>query len=213
MQTPAIVELGRMPFAQAHTRMRTLAEQVARGASDGEVWLVEHEPVFTAGRATSSEEATAVGAIAIERGGQITFHGPGQLVVYPIVRLPERDVGAWLRRLEAFGAAVCAEFSLDAVPSADGTGVFVAGKKVGSIGVALRRWVNLHGLALNVAMDLAPFFAVRPCGLAPDVMTDLSRAAGRPITMAAAIAAARRAMPVLLSVHGTGPSSRSSSDR
>jgi lipoate-protein ligase B len=91
--------------------------------------------------------------------------------------------------------------------------VFVAGKKVGSIGVALRRWVNLHGVALNVAMDLAPFFTVRPCGLAPDVMTDLSRATGRRITMEAAIAAARQALPVLLGARDTGQPRRSPGDR
>ena len=104
---------------------------------------------------------------------------------------------AWLRRLQAFGAAVCAQLGVTAERSPDHTGVYVAGRKVGSIGVAVRRWVNLHGIALNVAMDLAPFFAVRPCGLPPATMTDLSRAAGRPIAMAEAIAAARQAISEL----------------
>jgi lipoyl(octanoyl) transferase len=195
--TVAIRELGRIDFASAHARMRELAAVVARGDSAGEVWLLEHDAVFTAGRATPAQERLAIDAVPVERGGQITFHGPGQLVVYPIMRLPWRDAGAWLRCLEAFGAAVCAHFGVQATASADGTGVFVAGKKIGSIGVALRRWVNLHGIALNVCMDLAPFFAVRPCGLAPDVMSDLSRAAGRPISMVEATRAARIAVPLL----------------
>lgn len=190
--------LGRAPFAETLTAMRSLADAVAGGRREGEIWLLEHEPVYTAGRATPPHDLAASGAVSIERGGQITYHGPGQLVVYPIVRLPERDVGAWLRRLERFGAAVCAAFGLHAEASADGTGVFVAGRKVGSIGVALRRWVNLHGIAINVDLDLAPFFEIRPCGLAPETITDLTRAAGRPVSMTDAIAAAAKAVAQLV---------------
>lgn len=192
-----VVDLGREAFPPVLARMRALAAEVAHGTRPGEVWLVEHDPVFTAGRATPAAEVAAAGAVAIERGGRITWHGPGQLVVYPIVRLPERDVGAWLRRLTAFGAAVCAAFGLQGGPSPDGTGVFVGGRKIASIGVALRRWVNLHGIAINVDVDLTPFFAVRPCGLAPEVMSDLSRAAGRKVTMDEARAAARASLPEL----------------
>ncbi len=193
-----LVELGRVPFAATWERMRELAARVADDATAGEVWLLEHEPVYTAGRATPPEEAAAIGAVAIERGGQITWHGPGQLVVYPIVPLPSRDLRAWLRRLEAFGVAVCRAFAIAAEPSVDGTGVFTQGRKVASIGVAVRRWVNLHGIAINVDLDLAPFFRCRPCGRDPTIMTDLSRAAGRAITLAEAVTAARAALPQLL---------------
>jgi lipoyl(octanoyl) transferase len=136
--------------------------------------------------------------VDIERGGRITFHGPGQLVVYPIVRLPRRDVRDWLRRLERFGSDVARAFGLAAEASVDGTGVFVGGRKFASIGVHVKHWINLHGISLNVAMDLQPFHRVRPCGLSPEVMTDLSRAAGRTIGMAEARAAARAAVSVLL---------------
>ena len=158
--------------------------------------FVEHEPVYTAGRATPPEEMGA-NVVPIERGGRVTYHGPGQLVVYPIVRLPRRDVRDWLRRLETFGVRVAAAFGLAAEPSVDGTGVFVGRRKFASIGVAIRHWVNLHGIAINVAMDLAPWRAVRPCGLPADVMTDLSTLAGRPIAMDEAKAAARGAVSVL----------------
>lgn len=176
--------------------MRALHAAVVRGDEQGAVWLVEHEPVYTAGRATPPAELRP-GIVPIERGGKITYHGPGQLTVYPIVRLPRRDVRDWLRRLEAFGVRLAARFGLHADPSVDGTGVFVAGRKFASIGVHVKSWVNVHGIGVNVAMDLAPWQAVRPCGLSPDVMTDLARAAGRPIAMADAVAAAAAEVSVL----------------
>jgi lipoate-protein ligase B len=140
--------------------------------------------------------------VAIERGGQLTYHGPGQLVIYPIVPLPIRDVRAWLRGLELFGVDICAQFGLEALPSQDGTGVFVAGKKVASIGVAIRHWINLHGIAINIAMDMAPFEQIRPCGLAPEIMSDLSQQAGRQISMDDAKAAVPQALASLLAVAG-----------
>ena len=192
---PEIEALARMPFAAALARMRELHAAVHRGAP-GRVLFVEHDPVYTAGRATPASELRP-DIVAIERGGRITYHGPGQLVVYPIVPLPRRDLRDWLRRLERFGVAVAAAFGLDAEPSVDGTGVFVAGRKVASIGVAVKHWINLHGIAINVAMDPTPWQAVRPCGLAPDIMSDLSTAASRPIAMAEATAAAAAAVSVL----------------
>jgi lipoyl(octanoyl) transferase len=186
---PVVVDLGRMDYARAHDRQLALHAAVRAGHSPGAILLVEHAPVFTAGRATTAAERPPQ-AIDSERGGRITFHGPGQLVVYPVVPLPRRDVRAWLRALEDFGAAICADFGLVATPSNDGTGVFVAGRKVASIGVAVRNWINLHGIAINVAMDLEPFARVRPCGLDPALMSDLSREAGRTISMAQARAAA-----------------------
>ena len=158
--------------------MLDIARSIHEEAAPGKILLVEHQPVFTAGRATPAVDRTDA-VVPIERGGQITYHGPGQLVVYPIVPLPSHDARAWLRSLEAFGIAICAEFGLPATASDDGTGVFVHGQKVGSIGVALRRWVNLHGIALNVDMDLEPFHRVQPCGLDPRIMSDLSRLSGR----------------------------------
>ncbi|MCB9879843.1 MAG: lipoyl(octanoyl) transferase LipB [Planctomycetes bacterium] len=191
-----VEDLGRVAYLPVLERMRTLHEAVQRGAP-GRVLLVEHEPVFTAGRATPTAELRP-DIVAIERGGKITHHGPGQLTVYPIVPLPRRDVRDWLRRLETFGVQVASAFGLAATPSVDGTGVFVGERKFASIGVAVKRWVNLHGIGINVAMDLSAWRAVRPCGLSPDVMTDLSTAAGRTITMAEAVAAATSAVSLLL---------------
>ena len=194
---PEIEDLGRVAYPAAVARMREVHAEVHAGASPGRILLVEHEPVYTAGRATPEAEI-GPDIVPIERGGKITFHGPGQLVVYPIVRLPRRDLRDWLRRLEAFGVAVCEAFGLRGEPSVDGTGVFVNGKKVASIGVAVKHWINLHGISINIAMDPTVWRSVRPCGLSPEIMSDLSAAAGRPITLAQAKAAARAAVFVHL---------------
>lgn len=193
---PEIEDLGRQPFAAVHRRMLELHAAVRAGGHAGAVLLVEHEPVYTAGRATPAAEMQP-SFVPVERGGRITYHGPGQLVVYPIVPLPRRDLRDWLQRLERFGIAVAARFGLAAEGSVDGTGVFVGRHKLASIGVAVRHWINLHGISINVQMDLQPWHRVRPCGLAPEVMSDLSRLCGRAVSMEAARAAARAAVFVL----------------
>jgi len=187
---PEVEDLGRAPYAPVLRRMRELHAAVHHGTSAGTVLLVEHEPVYTAGRGTPPAELRP-DIVPIERGGKITWHGPGQLVVYPIVRLPRHDLRHWLRRLEQFGVAFAAQFGVAAQPSVDGTGVFAGGKKFASIGVAVKHWISLHGIAINIAVDATPWQSVRPCGLSPDVMSDLSTVARRPLAMADAFAAAR----------------------
>jgi lipoyl(octanoyl) transferase len=191
-----IENLGHAAYEPVLARMRALHQAVHAGAAPGRILMVEHDPVYTAGRATPAADLIP-GAVPIERGGKITYHGPGQLVVYPIVPLPRRDLRDWLRRLERFGIATAAAFDLAAQPSVDGTGVFVGGRKIASIGVHVKHWINLHGIGINVAMDLRAWQQVRPCGLSPDLMSDLSTAAGRPIAMAQAVAAATAAVSVL----------------
>ena len=201
---PQVSDLGRTSFADVHRPMLELLDQIRRGApAEGEVWLLEHDPVYTAGRGTPPEDLDRLTGldgpcVQIERGGKGTFHGPGQLEIYPVVPLPRRDVHHWLRALERFGMDICNGFGLEARPSVDGTGVFVGERKVASIGVAIRHWINLHGIAVNVNMDLAPFSRVRPCGLDPEIMSDLSRELSRDVTMDEAKEAARSALPALL---------------
>lgn len=194
--SPEVEDLGRAPYGPVLERMRSLAMAVHRGESPGRILLVEHEPVYTAGRATPPDELQP-DIVPIERGGKITYHGPGQLVVYPVVRLPRRDLRDWLRRLEAFGVAIASAIGLDATPSVDGTGVFVGRRKFASIGVAVKHWVNLHGIGINVAMDHAPWTMVRPCGLSPEIMADLSTLAGRAVTLDEVRRAARAAVLTL----------------
>ncbi|MGK0155394.1 MAG: lipoyl(octanoyl) transferase [Neolewinella sp.] len=191
-----IENLGQKPYEPLLIQMRELHEAVQRGA-DGRIWLVEHDPVYTAGRATPPEQLTD-GIVPIERGGKITYHGPGQLTVYPIVALPKRDLRDWLKRIENFGVRIAKGFDLDAEPSVDGTGVFANGRKFASIGVHVKRWVNMHGIGINVSVGSAPWQRVRPCGLSPDIMTDLSTAVGRPIAMQEVIDVATAAVSVLV---------------
>jgi lipoyl(octanoyl) transferase len=119
----------------------------------------------------------------IERGGDVTYHGPGQLVGYPILKLLERDLHKYLRDLEEGLIGACAELGLQGRRNPGWTGVWIGDKKVASIGIAVRKWVTLHGFALNVSTDLARFAAIRPCSLDAAVMTSLSEAAGRAISV------------------------------
>lgn len=191
-----IEDLGRTPFPEIHERMQQLLAATRADGSVGRVLLVEHESVYTSGRGTPPEQR--VDTVEVERGGKVTWHGPGQLVIYPIVSLPHRDVRRWLRALESFGVRICAGFDLDAEPSVDGTGVFVGGRKVASIGVAIRHWISMHGISINVAIEGQPWDRIRPCGLAPEVMSDLSRVAGRAITLQEVRRQALAELPELL---------------
>lgn len=150
--------------------------------------LVEHPEVITLGRSAKLENVVAANDIPVvptERGGDVTMHGPGQLVVYPIfyLREDERDLGRYLRGLEEVVIRTCAEFGLASSRVTGRTGVWTGPatdlRKLASIGVAVRRWVTLHGLALNVTIDLARFGAINPCGFPATVMTSMARELGR----------------------------------
>ncbi|MCA8972093.1 MAG: lipoyl(octanoyl) transferase LipB [Planctomycetes bacterium] len=174
--------LGRTPYDATLDAMRAATDAVATGQERDQLWLTEHEGVYTAGRRTDASDWVAPGTnvIAVERGGRITWHGSGQLVAYPIVRLSGkgRDLHAWLRLLEDVLINTLAEFGLVGERDPDGTGVFVERRKIASIGIAVRRWVTFHGLALNVDPDLTAFAAIRPCGFDATRMTSIARELG-----------------------------------
>jgi lipoyl(octanoyl) transferase len=186
-----LLQLGQVPYQEAWDLQRSLAGAVSQGAIPDVVILLEHPPVITLGRRRTSVDnvidAGAIPVFEIERGGDVTYHGPGQLVGYPILRLDEseRDLHAYLRNLEEGLIGVLGAVGLAGARRPGFTGVWIGERKVASIGVAVRRWVTLHGFALNVATDLARFAAIRPCSLDAEVMTSLSVAAGRPIDVAA----------------------------
>jgi lipoyl(octanoyl) transferase len=163
--------------------------------------LVEHPHVITLGRGQQAVAnvlaAGDVEVVSVERGGDVTYHGPGQLVAYPIVLLRdgERDLHRFLRNLEQAVIATCAAFGLAADREPGKTGVWTGGdntarpghpprRKLCSMGIACRRWVTFHGLALNVATDLSYFARINPCGFESRVMTSLSRELARPVTVA-----------------------------
>ena len=176
---------GRVAYDEAHALQRSLVEQRIRGEIPDTVVMLEHAPVITLGRkagaAANVLDAGDTPVIQVERGGDATWHGPGQLVAYPIVALEgeRRDLHRHLRLLEEAVIALLGELGLDGVRDPRNTGVWLPSadgppRKVCSIGIACRRWVTWHGLALNVDPDPAAFLRLRPCGFDPDVMTRLA---------------------------------------
>ena len=173
-----VEDLGRTDYRSAGLRMQeVLAERIA-GDGEDRLLLAEFEPVLTVGRGgdATGYAATGLEVEPVERGGKATFHGPGQLVAYPIVRLPEdaRDLHAYLNALEEGLIRCVADFGLQGSRDPRNTGCWIGGRKVASIGVAVRRWVTWHGVALNVSTDLSWFGRFDPCGMEPDVMTTMA---------------------------------------
>ncbi len=170
--------MARGPYAEAHALQEELLAQRIAGEIGDTLVLVEHEPVVTIGRGGDDGEARAAGhpVVEIERGGEATYHGPGQIVAYPILLLPEdrRDLHRYLRDLEEVVIRALAGVEIEGRREEGKTGVWIGDRKVASIGVAVRRWVTWHGLALNVHTDLADFRGFHPCGLDPQVMTRVS---------------------------------------
>jgi lipoyl(octanoyl) transferase len=185
---------GLVPYGLAYEAMHDLAEQRASGEVPDVLVLLEHPPVYTAGRRSdpahmvwTEAEIVAAGAELhhVDRGGSVTFHGPGQLVGYPILDLGGRpDVIAHLRRIEETVIRAGADIGVPLGRDAEQTGVWAGGRKVCAIGVKLTRArVTLHGFALNCTTDLSWFDAIVPCGLADRSVTSLSELAGREVTV------------------------------
>ena len=182
-----------MPFAAAWDRQKSLAERRKLGEIPDQLLIVEHPPVVTMGRNGHDENLLAsperlaslgIGFERIDRGGDVTFHGPGQIVVYPILDLREwkRDVGAYLRALEQLLIDALADCGLGADRWPGHTGVWIDGRKVAAMGVHMSRWVTTHGFALNLDIDLSYFNHIVPCGLSLPVtsMRACGSRAGRP---------------------------------
>jgi len=142
----------------------------ARGeATPDEIWLVEHDPVFTLGQAGKPEHVLAAGdipVIHVDRGGQVTYHGPGQIVAYPLFDLKRMKVGVreYVQRIEQSIIDTAAEWNIHAERKEGAPGVYVAGAKVAALGIRVRRGCTFHGLAFNIAMDLEPWHRINPCG-------------------------------------------------
>lgn len=170
--------LGRQPYAPILERMRRFTE--ARDAdTEDELWVLEHDPVFTQGQAGRPEHLHRPGdipVVASDRGGQITYHGPGQLLVYCLLDLQRRKLGIrdLVSRLEDAMIDTLARYAIDAFARRDAPGVYIERdfglgmetRKIGALGLRLRRGRSYHGIALNVAMDLSPFDGIDPCGMA-----------------------------------------------
>lgn len=170
-------DLGRRDFEPVWQEMREVTDSRSESTAD-QVWFVEHDPIFTLGMNGSPEHVLSPGKIPvlkIDRGGQVTYHGPGQLVVYPLVKLKrlKLNVRGLVCALERAVVASLAEWDIDAYGKRDAPGVYVDGAKIASIGLRIRRGASYHGLAINVAMDLEPFQRINPCGFTDLTMTQI----------------------------------------
>ncbi len=185
---------GRTDYDRAYRWQKALVERRFTGEIGDVLLLLEHPPTYTCGRATQLAhlpapaflEASGAQIVEIERGGSITYHGPGQLVGYPIVdlRARGRDVHRYLRDLEEVLIATLATFALRGERRDGLTGVWVRHEKVAAIGIYVSRWISSHGFALNISSDLQPFRAMRPCGLDGSQVNSLEGLLGRRVERA-----------------------------
>jgi lipoate-protein ligase B len=184
-------DLGRRAYGEVLELQRTLCRQRITGEVDEDLLLlVEHEPVVTLGRGTRAEslplapaeiQRRGIAVFEVERGGDVTYHGPGQLVGYPILDLRNHreDLHWYLRRLEAGLITALGSQGIEAGPNPGLTGVWTRGRKIASIGIHVKQWVTFHGFALNVTTDLSYFDLIVPCGIRDVVMTSIATELGR----------------------------------
>lgn len=196
---------GLIAYDEALRRQEDLVQKVADEKSAGFLIACQHPPTVTLGRKTTAEDLTGWSGPTFEiaRGGRATYHGPSQIVMYPIWNLdfpragmPGRDLHWYLRSLEEVMVRAVAEYGIEAQgrslqakapgaePATEETGVWVGREKLASIGIGVRRWVTFHGLAMNVQDDPEAFQGIRPCGFNTNVMTSLERLLGRPVLIA-----------------------------
>ena len=171
--------LGRQDYVPLWREMQKFTDERDESTPD-EIWFCEHPPVFTLGLNASKEHLLAPGdipVVQIDRGGQVTFHGPGQLMVYPLIDIRRANIGVrtLVTALEQSVVDLAAEYDVAAAARADAPGVYVEGNKLASVGLRIRRGSSFHGMALNVDVDLEPFTRINPCGYAELKMTDLHR--------------------------------------
>ncbi|MDV3505134.1 lipoyl(octanoyl) transferase LipB [Marinobacter sp. M-5] len=162
--------LGEQPYLETWDAMKAFTAERDEATAD-EIWCLEHPRVYTQGQAGKAEHILAPGdipVIQVDRGGQVTYHGPGQLVIYLLINLPRLQfaVRTLVDEIEQAIVRVLAEVGIQAAPRPDAPGVYVDGAKIASLGLRVRRGCSFHGLALNVAMDMEPFRRINPCGFA-----------------------------------------------
>ena len=173
---------GLQPYEPVYRRMREFTLARTPETAD-ELWVCEHEPVFTQGQAGKPEHVLAPGAIPVvqsDRGGQVTYHGPGQLMGYVLVDIQRLGYGirSLVTRLEQATVDLLAGYGIEAASRRDAPGVYVGARKICSLGLRVRKGRTYHGLALNVAMDLEPFARINPCGFKGLAMTQIAELGG-----------------------------------
>jgi len=190
--------LGLIEYRRAYQLQKRLARSRIDGEIGDRLLLLEHPPTVTMGRFGRMENVVAsparlaregISLVFSDRGGDVTYHGPGQLVGYPIIdlRRRDRDVRQYIHDLEEVVIGVLADFGISAARDSTHPGVWVNSEGIAAIGLSIRRWVSMHGFALNVSLDLSPFSLINPCGLSGRRATSISRQLGREVPVTAVI--------------------------
>lgn len=179
MSELVVRELGRQVYEPVWRAMQEFTNTRTESTAD-EIWFCDHDSVFTLGLNTKPEHLLAPGdipVIQIDRGGQVTYHGPGQLMIYPLIDLRRAGLGVrdLVTALEQSVVDLAADYGIEAASRCDAPGVYVAGVKLASVGLRIRRGSSFHGMALNVDVDLEPFSRINPCGFKDLQLTDLAR--------------------------------------
>ncbi|MDH3439216.1 MAG: lipoyl(octanoyl) transferase LipB [Gammaproteobacteria bacterium] len=169
--------LGREDYEPLWRRMQSFTDTRDESIPD-EIWFTEHPPVFTLGLNASREHLLDTGdipVVQVDRGGQVTYHGPGQLMIYPLIDLKRAKIGVrhLVTGLEQSIVDLVADYGIEGKARKDAPGVYVDGQKIASVGLRIRRGASFHGMALNIDMDLAPFSQINPCGFNDLAVTDL----------------------------------------
>ena len=185
-------DLGLADYQTVYDEMTTFTEQRQSDTPD-ELWFLQHPPVFTQGQAGKAEHRLFPGDIPViqsDRGGQVTYHGPGQLVVYLMIDIARKGWGArqLVSSIEQAIVDTLAEWDIDAAPKADAPGVYTDGRKIASLGLRIRHGRSFHGLALNIDMDLEPFQRINPCGYSGMAMTQMTAETSKGVSFEAVTA-------------------------
>lgn len=181
------LHLGKTDYLRALSYQRGLVKMRAAGFARDTIITVEHPPVVTAGKDAHLENYAemTIDPVKIERGGDVTYHGPGQLVVYFIFNLARRgkDLHRFMANIQSGIIQTLADYKISAAPGDEHTGVWVGEKKIASVGVAVKRWITFHGAAINLNTNLDDFKQIQPCGLKPEVMTSIEQLTGRKVQL------------------------------
>jgi len=173
-----IRDLGLQPYEPTWQRMQQFTNERDDSSAD-EIWVLQHEPVFTQGQAGKEEHLLGTGdipVVQVDRGGQVTYHGPGQLIIYLLLNLKRKKIGVrdLVTIMEESVVETLQDYQVEAYAKPDAPGVYVNNNKIASLGLRVRRGCSFHGLALNLDMDLEPFLRINPCGYAGMAMTQLA---------------------------------------
>jgi len=186
------IDIGITKYVDAYRFQREILDEVADGVSDNTLLITEHYPIITIGRKGSWDnilkpvdflKAKGIEILNVDRGGDVTYHCPGQLVAYPIFRLEDgaKDIHRFLDFLEEVGISFLARYGVDAATRPGLRGIWVGRKKIVSIGIGVKKWVTYHGMAINIAPDMEAFSFIRPCGIEGALMTSLHELLGEKI--------------------------------